>query len=479
MRTPLNGLIGSMSLIEDAKLAPEQRELMAMMRLSGQILLDHVNSVLDVSRAEAAPGPAPQIAFDADRLIADCLANQSGLAASGGNELSLLTPDGPLGWVLGDPVALRRVLLNLIGNAVKFTRKGLITVEAERLPDGPDGTNLVEIRVADTGPGVDEADHERIFQDFVTLDTSYGRAVGGSGLGLGIARRLVSSMGGQIGVESEPGLGSLFWLRLPLEPTEPPLPSAPPLAQRQPRLSILVIEDNEINRTLAVRMLRALGHRVVEAENGLIGVAHAGSTAFDVILTDIAMPNLDGIETTWRIRNSNGPSAQARIIAMTAHALPSEMARFRAAGMDDCLIKPLSPHALATALAARKTPSDHGLAQVALLETRILDDLAARLGRPRLQGLLRALTAEGDAAVQKLAHLAEAPAEHDSIATCHRLAGGCGTFGLVRLTRHLNALETALKQGNADQAARLAGQLPAQWQATRAALMAALTDPVS
>ncbi len=218
MRTPLNGLIGSMELLRDTQLGTGQRELLRVMEVSGDILLGHVNSVLDISRSEAGEIRLSKTAFDLDRLIDDCIANQAGVARTGGNTIRHLPLTGPLGTVWGDPGRLQQILLNLIGNAVKFTRNGTITVETERLPKRPGvaAPQMVEFRIIDTGIGIAKADLDRVFDDFATVDSSYGRATSGTGLGLGIARRLVHALGGIIGAESEPGDGSVFWLRLPL-----------------------------------------------------------------------------------------------------------------------------------------------------------------------------------------------------------------------------------------------------------------------
>lgn len=476
MRTPLNGLIGSMELLRRAATNDDQRALLSVMESSGEILLGHVNSVLDVSRAEVGAARAEAAAFDLDRLLEETAANQAGLAEAAGNSMAVSQPDGPLGRVIGDRGKLRQILLNLVGNAVKFTRDGHISIEAERLPDQP---GLVEIRVGDTGIGIAEADQERIFQDFVTLDASYGRSTGGTGLGLGIARRLARAMGGEIGLESLEGEGSLFWLRLPLPPAPPaattePAPPGKSAADAGddvdpgPPLRVLLVEDNAINRFLLRRFLESGGHQVTEAADGIEGVEKAGKAGFDAILMDISMPRMDGIAATRAIRVGGGPSAQARILALTAHALPQEQARFRAAGMEASLTKPIGRNALLRALAGDPAALDRAAAGPAggpaLAETggaggpgvaplpQVIDadrlaDLIRYVGAETAQALILRLIEEADASLARLSALDPGRDGAEMARLCHRLTGSSGTFGALALRHALMAAQEALGAG--------------------------------
>lgn len=519
MRTPLNGLIGSMDLLSDTPLDAEQVELLEVMATSGQILLRHVNSVLDLSRAEAGIITLDPAVFDFEKLVAGIVANQQGLATAAGNEIRTVAVDGPIGRVRGDRGRIEQVLLNLVGNAVKFTRNGQITIETERLGDlSASGVPLVEIRVADTGRGIAEADLPRVFEDFVTLDSSYSRSAGGTGLGLGISRRLTEAMDGKIGVESVEGEGSVFWLRLPLpheltaEAATPtltsegaetaetggdmaspratgtatrPAPAAPgsgsgpePQPESGPEsgagLSILVIEDNDINRFLLRRYLGGAGHRVVEAIDGVEGVAAAEAAAYDVILTDISMPRMDGVEAVRRIRAGDGPSAKARIIALTAHALPEETARFRAAGMDECLTKPIVRHEL-----LRLVGSVDPVLRVAqtdgaepILDHAVLSELTEQIGASTTAMLLGRLVAEGDEMMANC-RTKRLPEDRADLVRCaHTLAGTCGTFGTRRLRLSLARFELAAggAEPDLDEAAALMHSIPTLWAETRAML---------
>lgn len=465
MRTPLNGLLGSLELLGATDLGAGQKDLVTVMASSGQILLHHVNSVLDISKAESDRASDTNADFDLDKLIDDCVANQAGLAATKGLRIAVAPPSAPLGWVHGDPSRVRQILLNLIGNAVKFTVQGRISIEAERAAFG----QPVEIRVIDTGIGIPEADLDRVFDDFVTLNARYDRQAEGTGLGLGIARRLASVMGGEIGAESVEGDGSLFWLRLPL-PEVVVVPAVTTTAPRQfptPVLNVLVIEDNPVNRFVLRRLLEESGHTVSEAANGADGVAASMQQAFDLIMTDISMPGLDGVEVTRQIRERPGPSRRAKIVAVTAHALPADLARFKAAGIDDCMTKPITR---VTLMAALTEPAKWA---VPMFEDVVLDraqiaDLRARLGGDATAALIARVISEGDAADG--ANLWSEGQDREK--RLHALCGTAGTFGARRLQSGLAMLQTAHAARDDASVAQVINGLPDLWQSTKAALAA-------
>ena len=469
MRTPLNGLLGTVEVLNATDLKADQKDMIAVMASSGQILLQHVNSVLNLSKAEAGFESAVMISFDFDQLIDDCVANQTDLASAKGLTIRYVPLNGPLGWVTGSPSKLQQILLNLIGNAVKFTTKGQITVEAERDAYG----QIVEVRVIDTGIGILDADFDRVFEDFVTLDTRYDRQSGGSGLGLGIARRIARALGGEIGLESVIDDGSVFWVRLPLPAGEkmqslPKDAASAKLAEKAGAyFQVLIIEDNAVNRFVLRKLLEEQGHRVTEAEDGLTGVAAAMASRFDLILTDISMPGLDGIEVTRRIRSQTGASQNARVVAVTAHATPEDLERFRNAGLDDCLTKPITRAELALMM------TDAGKWAAQSFADKILDhahihDFETHLGSKATVTLIARVIEEGNAVDAKA--LWAGPPGSEKI--LHSLAGTAGTIGAASLHARLAALNVATANHDIVEMARLADGLGPIWQSTRSALEA-------
>jgi PAS domain S-box-containing protein len=478
MRTPLNGLLGSMELLSDHSLSERQSSLLDRMRSSGRILLALVNDVLDLAKFEAGKMEAESRPFSVTRLVDGVIETAAPLAEANGNTLAWQRVGQWTEGAIGDPRRLRQVLLNLVGNAVKFTRGGTIDLEVEAL--GPDRDQL-EFRVIDTGIGIAEEHLERIFHDFETLDSSYARQAGGTGLGLGISRRLVALMGGEIGAESEPGEGSLFWLRVPVSP----LAEAPPGTHRgsdrravpaRP-LDLLLVEDNEINRFVAREILEAEGHRVTEATDGRAGVEWAEARFFDAILMDISMPVMDGTEAARKIRAGQGPSARSPIIAVTAHALPTEIARFREAGMEYCVSKPIDRRNFVETLAqiAAGAPAPIVLGEIpnaaepALLDEDQLGSLGERLDPAAMAGLIERFIAETDAAIGALAG---ADLETDNLQSiAHKSAESCATFGVTALRAALAEIETAAKTGAPIPSADLT-RLPDLWARSRTALLA-------
>ncbi|TMV76750.1 response regulator, partial [Thioclava sp. BHET1] len=403
------------------------------------------------------------------------------------------------------------VLINLVSNALKFTHNGTVSIEVEAL--GRSGARrAVEFRVTDTGCGIAEADLERVFLDFETLDSSYGRNAGGTGLGLGIARRLVKAMGGEIGAESEQGEGSLFWLRVPLEidlgadrPEERPVS---PVLSRP--LDLLVVEDNAINRLVLREMLTAEGHSVTEAENGADGVRRAEAHRFDAILMDISMPVMDGPQATREIRAGQGRSRDIPIIAVTAHALPQEMEAFRAAGMSDCVTKPIEPVELGRALArccgggeaegetlpAAAPPEEREAGEskagdgeigdgeaAALVDPTQLHWLGSRLPPEQMQALITRYLGELDAALAELgAAEGGGQAMTELLALVHRTAGSASVLGLVALHRRLAEAERLGKAGDRPAMLAALAALGGIWAISRPELLSAAAqscrDPV-
>ncbi|SDH14180.1 PAS domain S-box-containing protein [Alloyangia pacifica] len=497
MRTPLNGLLGAMQLMRDHSLSPRQGDLLDRMQSSGRLLLELVNDVLDLAKFEAGKMKAEEAPFSINRLLDGLVETAQPLAQTYGNELNWRWCGVEGGGAIGDARRLRQVLLNLVGNALKFTRDGSVEVEVEYLDAA---RTEVEFRVIDNGIGIAEKDLARIFQDFETLDSSYAREAGGTGLGLGIARRFMRLMGGEIGAESEPGEGSLFWIRVPLTPVadveaDPEEPRDCPGKPKRP-LDVLLVEDNEINRFIVREMLEGEGHSVTIAENGQAGVDTAALRRFDAILMDISMPIMDGTTAASHIRGGTGACAAAPIIALTAHALPEERERFRKVGMSACLTKPIErplllrtlaqvisgeipaipedgPQAASAAQASAAAPAvtSAPASQSDLLDEARLGAFLSEVPRAAAGKLLERFFAEMD---RNIAALAEtSPEDPDLAPVAHQCAGSCGPFGVEALRRALGRIETQVKTGTLPEPAELEA-LADLWQQSRSALEARL-----
>ena len=347
LRTPMHALLGITELLKGGALPPEsQTELLEIASRSGDAMVTMLDDVLDLAKASAGRLSIDKAPFDPGAVVDDVVALLEPQALKKGLALDARLTGALPALVEGDRVRLRQVLTNLVGNALKFTERGTVDV----VVSGADGH--LRFEVVDTGIGIAPEALSRLFQPFVQVDASTTRRYGGTGLGLAISRQLVELMGGTIGATSEPGRGSRFWftVKLPtvearaLPPPEAPTPGHAPLR-------VLLAEDNAVNQRVATRMLEQLGHRVVVVGNGAAALERLSSESFDVVLMDVHMPELDGLEATRRIRR--GPTPQPRIIALTASAMPEEREACFTAGVDDFLTKPVKLEQLRRALQLR------------------------------------------------------------------------------------------------------------------------------
>ncbi|HYC04509.1 MAG TPA: two-component regulator propeller domain-containing protein [Azospirillaceae bacterium] len=346
IRTPLNGVIGFNDLLLESPLTSEQRDWARVVRDAGRSLLTVVNDVLDFSRAEAGMLTLSPEPFDPAELARGSARIVAVAAAEKGLTLEVDLAPGLPAWVSGDRGRLRQVLLNLLNNAVKFTETGGVVLSVAPSPDG------LRLAVRDTGIGIPADKMDRLFRRFSQVDDTTARRHGGTGLGLAICKAIVERMGGRIGVTSETGRGSTFWLEVPL-----PACAAPEreLAGHEPgparRLRILLAEDLAANRLLAAAILGRAGHAVETVENGAEALERARTGGYDLILMDVQMPVMDGLEATRAIRALPGAAGRVPVLALTANALPEEAARCREAGMDDHVPKPIDRAVLLSALA--------------------------------------------------------------------------------------------------------------------------------
>jgi signal transduction histidine kinase/ActR/RegA family two-component response regulator len=355
IRTPLNGVIAAADLMAATQLNDEQHELLDTLRLSAKTLLGIINDILDFSKIEAGRMVLETLPFTPTVLVEEVVSIMAPAAHSKGltvrTELSSSLPHS----VAGDPLRLRQILLNFVGNAIKFTACGEVVIRAMRLKKGEGQSAWLRFEVQDTGVGIPPEKQAGIFDAFTQADSSVTRQYGGTGLGLAICKRLVELMGGQIGVYSQPGQGSCFWFEVPLPVIQE---NAPEETTAQPSGSalnsheldgvrVLLVEDNPVNQKVAIRMLQKLGCVVELAENGQQALEKLERASYDIVLMDMQMPVMDGLTATRLLRQREQQTGHHQVvIALTANAMQTDRELCLDAGMDDYLSKPLTLDAL-------------------------------------------------------------------------------------------------------------------------------------
>lgn len=357
IRTPMNGIIGMTQLVLETALTGEQRDFMATIQLSADALMTILNDILDFSKIEAGKLHIERVPFEPHSVLREACNVIAPLSTAKNLVLNRHIEADVPAILLGDPMRLRQVLLNLLNNAVKFTEQGCIDVVMRG--DTTDRQNpLLHVAVSDTGIGIAPEMQIRIFEAFVQEDASTTRRFGGTGLGLSISKRLIELMGGRIWLESTPGRGSTFHFTLPLRGSTrsstlpkasaepPPTVEVAPPAPSQSAIAthLLLVEDNLLNQKLAIRLLERQGYRVTLAEDGVQAVAACADRTFDGVLMDLQMPEMGGLEATRRIREMEQARGGRRmpIIAMTAHAMVGDREICLASGMDDYIAKPFN-----------------------------------------------------------------------------------------------------------------------------------------
>jgi signal transduction histidine kinase/ligand-binding sensor domain-containing protein/ActR/RegA family two-component response regulator len=362
IRTPMNGVVGMTALVLDSKLEPEQREYLEMARSSADHLLTVINDILDFSKIEAGELTLDTSEFAIREAVGTTVKTLRMRAHEKGIDLRCEVAAGIPDRVVGDPHRLAQVLVNLIGNAMKFTEAGHVSLRVTLADGEPPGSASLRFTVQDTGIGIPLEHQARIFEPFRQADGSTTRRYGGTGLGLSISARIVNGMGGRLWVESEAGKGSTFSFTAPFATCGPIAPApgrssgsavgAAVTAVGQERLRVLLAEDNGVNQALAAGLLRRDGHVVTIVDNGAAAVAAVATGEFDVVLMDVQMPEMSGLDATAAIRARDAMTrARVPIIAMTAHAMQGDRDRCLAAGMDDYLPKPIDRDALRRAIA--------------------------------------------------------------------------------------------------------------------------------
>ncbi len=357
IRTPMNGVIGMLESLLRSGLTPEQQERAGIAHASAECLLHILNDILDLSRLESQQVAIESLPFEPARVIAGTVALLMPRAAEKRLHLLQEIDAGIPAWITGDAMRLRQVLLNLIGNAVKFTTEGHVSVRARLDHDGP--RPMLRVEVSDTGEGIQPDAQGRLFDRFVQADSSTSRRFGGSGLGLAISRQLVELMGGRIGLHSVPRQGSTFWFVIPIVKALPKVPSSsvvPPSGAARPSeppapLRILAVDDNAVNRRVVQAFLAPVRHRVRLVEGGTEALEALAAEPFDVVLLDVQMPIMDGPTCLRHIRSLDPPLRDIPVIAVTANAMAGDRERYLAQGFSDYVSKPMTMQSLAEAIA--------------------------------------------------------------------------------------------------------------------------------
>ncbi len=482
IRTPMNGVIGMSRLLLDTDLTQEQREYADVIGASGRSLLRIIDDILDFSKIESGKLELESVDFEVHRVVDDVVRLLRPQARAKG--LGLFAQLDPVARLVirGDPLRLRQTLANLVGNAVKFTDGGEVTVSVTVPQDGYEGITL-RFEVRDTGIGIEAEALERLFLPFSQADASTTRRFGGTGLGLVISRRLVGLMGGQIGVSSRVGQGSVFWFTMraarPVGPARPaPSPARRASADEPLHAAgrVLVAEDNLVNQKVAQRILERLGYGADVVATGAAAVAALRRGTYVAVLMDGQMPQMDGYEATAQIREMEGGGRRTPIIALTASAMKGDREKCLAAGMDDYVSKPVTPEQLDAVLrrwipgsdeaAAALPATDHRPSGSETVDWEIVADLLSVTQPEFLIELLGVFTRETGTALEALRQAASSRDLQELQRIAHRLRGSSATLGARRMMGLCDRLET-LPPDEMDAALPLIDEVAAEFDAVR------------
>jgi signal transduction histidine kinase len=341
IRTPMNGILGMAEVLGETDLDGHQREHLHIITRSVESLLNIINDILDYSKITSSQLVLEQIPFNLERLLEDVHQLLKTTTEAKGITLQFSYPDDAPRHFVGDPTRLRQIVLNLVGNAIKFTEQGLVRVTPQIKAGG--GPANVVLEIEDTGVGIPEERLDAIFEQFEQADNSTTRQYGGTGLGLAISRRLARLMDGEILARSVVGSGSVFTVRLSLTETSAPAPKAAPIPQELPNFGLraLLAEDNKFNQTVVVNLMRRIGIEVEIAENGAQALEMLENEKYDLVFMDIRMPIMNGYEATQAIRSRHDHLARIPIIALTAEATRADVRKSKESGMDVHLTKPV------------------------------------------------------------------------------------------------------------------------------------------
>ncbi len=467
IRTPMNAVIGMVQLLRGTELTPKQKEFADIACQAGDSLVGLINDILDFSKIEAGKLKIESMEFDPRATVHSVIEMLSGQAHAKDLLISAEISHDVPERLVGDPLRLRQVLINLVSNAIKFSDKGGVRVTVTR-PDETASQARLQFEIQDTGIGMNPETQAKLFQAFSQGDTSVTRKYGGTGLGLAISRQLVGLMGGKIGVRSQPGQGSTFWFAVdfPKPAVRPEGPLVPGGAAREmlscslnaQDLSLLVVEDNRFNQVLMQNLLANLGYRADVVSTGQKALAALGDPTqhYDAVLMDCQMPEMDGYQAAAAIRALGGTVAKIPIIALTAHALEGDREECLAAGMNDYLAKPIDPQRLREVLSrwvrgfgeregakaeAPAPPKGKDPVDMSILLTTTEGNQAG------LVHLITLYLAQSRESMTKLEQAIEGGVPEEIRRAAHGLNGSSACFGATRIIQPLQEIEQMAKKG--------------------------------
>ncbi len=489
IRTPLNTLLNSLRLLTDTGVSGSQRRLVDMARQAGDSLLGLINDILEMAKMEAGRLTLRPSLFALRPLLDGVLDLFRDQAAGRGMSLSLVLTPGVPDLVHGDSGRIRQVLVNLLSNAVKFADPGPIVMLAEMRPEA--GRTLLRLTVRDPGPALSSSDRSRLFQPFSRLDRPQGgEATPGTGLGLVICQSLAALMHAEIGWDTAPlpGGGNDFWIGLPIGPAKTRVPAltAPALPVALPRTRILLVEDILPNQLVTAMMLRREGHLVDVADSGEIALSMLSDAPYDVVLMDIFMPGMNGLDATRRVRQLNGPASAVPIVALTANVAAEDRDRCLRAGMNDMVAKPVELACLLAAIGRHvwpnhprrpsepAKPAANALPLAPILAADRIAELRANLTQATVANLAEDCLAELRDRLPGLCDALSAGDRQDIEAHAHAMAGLAASYGMAALDQRLRAVIDAARGGLPMRADVIGDELGAELARAAPALRAAL-----
>lgn len=452
IRTPMNGVLGMTQLLLGTPLNKKQRGFAQTIYDSGSLLLSIINDILDHSKLESGKFELDIIPFSPRKLFNSIIMLMGNRIENKGLSLDVSIAEDVADVVLGDAGRIRQIMLNFIGNAVKFTDKGKITIGIKSLKDG-----YLYFSVSDTGIGISQEGKSKLFKDFSQVDSSISRKYGGTGLGLYICSKIVKIMNGEIGVKSEVGRGSEFWFEIPAEVTdlqevELSRPS-PSVSLKLPKLRILLAEDNIVNQRVVEGMLDNNYHEISIAQNGVEAVQACDEHVYDVVLMDMQMPLLNGSEATEKIRKLTGKMATVPVIALTANAFEQDKLDCYAAGMNGYLAKPIQYNALIAEIARvinvqveKEYVAEFEKPDLTYIDSQQIVELEETVGRDAVVQIFKEFVKNVYAVLENMKKGLDISSRSIVEFDAHKIKGTCGNIAMKSLAEQAYKIEVAAKE---------------------------------